>query len=66
RSWRRVVELGPALKAWGVFPGGQSGNPASRWYDDRIARWSEGELDTLRIAPVPAVVSDSLRLEPVR
>jgi penicillin amidase len=65
-SWRMVVELGPSVRAWGVYPGGQSGNPASRWYDDRLERWSNGELDTLRFTPVPATVSDSLRLEPAR
>ena len=28
-SWRMVVALGPQVKAYGIFPGGQSGNPAS-------------------------------------
>lgn len=46
-SWRMVVELGPELRAWGTYPGGQSGNPASSRYVDRIRGWSEGELDTL-------------------
>lgn len=49
-SWRMVVELGPELRGWGVYPGGQSGNPMSRWYRDRIGRWAAGELDTL-LAP---------------
>lgn len=44
-SWRMVVELGPDLRAWSIYPGGQSGNPVSRWYDDRIGKWSDGELD---------------------
>ena len=48
-SWRMVVELGPQVRAWGTYPGGQSGNPASARYDDRIGQWSEGQLDTLRI-----------------
>src|SRR3990170_3896465 len=42
-SWRMVVELGPELRAWGTYPGGQSGNPLSRRYDDRIAKWVNGE-----------------------
>lgn len=65
-SWRMVVELGPEVRAWGVFPGGQSGNPASQWYDDRIQRWGNGELDTLRFPLTSASVSDSLQLEPAR
>ena len=42
-----VVELGPELRAWAVYPGGQSGHPASAGYRDRLARWTAGELDTL-------------------
>jgi penicillin amidase len=42
-----VVELGPEVRAWGTYPGGQSGNPASEHYIDRVAGWQAGELDTL-------------------
>jgi penicillin amidase len=48
-SWRMVVELGPEVRAWGTYPGGQSGNPASSRYLDRLPRWLEGKLDTLRV-----------------
>jgi penicillin amidase len=48
-SWRMVVELGPELRAWGTYPGGQSGNPASMWYANRIPQWASGGLDTLLI-----------------
>jgi penicillin amidase len=44
-SWRMVVELGPEVRAWTIYPGGQSGNPLSPRYADRIARWSAGELE---------------------
>jgi penicillin amidase len=44
-SWRMVVELGPEVRAWSIYPGGQSGNPASRRYDDRIDAWVNGELE---------------------
>lgn len=47
-SWRFVVELGPSVRAWGTYPGGQSGNPVSARYDDRLATWAAGALDTLR------------------
>ena len=50
-SWRMVVELGPEVRAWGTYPGGQSGNPASKRYDDHLAKWRAGELDTLRFPP---------------
>ncbi len=53
-SWRMLVELGPEVHAWGTYPGGQSGNPASRWYMDRVPRWMAGELDTLLFPSTPA------------
>ena len=59
-SWRMVVSLGPTVAAWGVYPGGQSGNPLSRWYRDRVARWSAGELDSLPIPATPAALDDTL------
>ncbi len=47
-SWRMVVELGPEVRGWGTYPGGQSGNPASARYDDRLPSWAHGQLDSLR------------------
>lgn len=47
-SWRFVVELGPEVKAWGTYPGGQSGNPVSSRYADRLEKWQRGELADLR------------------
>ena len=48
-SWRMVVELGPTVRGWATYPGGQSGNPLSVRYDNRVDQWSRGELDTLRV-----------------
>ncbi|MEO7361450.1 MAG: penicillin acylase family protein, partial [Gemmatimonadaceae bacterium] len=48
-SWRMVVELGPTVRGWATYPGGQSGNPLSARYDNRIDQWSRGELDSLRV-----------------
>jgi penicillin amidase len=44
-SWRMVVELAPEVRAWTIYPGGQSGNPSSARYADRIATWSAGDLE---------------------
>lgn len=41
-SWRMVVELGAEPKAWGIFPGGSSGNPGSSFYDNSITDWAQG------------------------
>lgn len=42
-SWRMVVELTSPTEAYGVYPGGQSGNPGSKYYDDYIDNWVRGE-----------------------
>jgi penicillin amidase len=47
-SWRMVVDLGPDIRAWATYPGGQSGNPFSDRYRDRIGEWSRGELEEVR------------------
>ncbi|TCK80715.1 penicillin acylase family protein [Albibacterium bauzanense] len=46
-SWRMIVLLGEKPKAFGVIPGGQSGNPGSKFYDNQIATWEKGELNEL-------------------
>ena len=70
-SWRMVVELGPEVRAWGTYPGGQSGNPASKRYDDHLGKWRTGELDTLRFPHRAAdltghALSSTLTLTPER
>ena len=68
-SWRMVVELGPVVRAWGTYPGGQSGNPLSRRYDDRLRQWVNGELDSLYMPAAigafdPGRVASRLSLKP--
>jgi len=47
-SWRMVVELDKNWpRAFGLYPGGQSGNPGSKYYDNMIDKWAAGKLDTL-------------------
>lgn len=48
-SWRMVVSLEDEVKAWGVYPGGQSGSPGSRHYDDFIQPWADGQLFPLHL-----------------
>jgi penicillin amidase len=42
-SWRMVVELADQPIAFGVYPGGQSGNPGSKYYGNFIPIWAEGK-----------------------
>jgi penicillin amidase len=44
-SWRMIVHLTDGIEAYGVFPGGQSGNPGSRFYDNNISVWEKGEYN---------------------
>jgi penicillin amidase len=48
-SWRMIVELGTQPKAYGIYPGGQSGNPGSPFYDNMVERWRKGEQNELLI-----------------
>ncbi len=42
-SWRMIVDLQDSIRAIGVYPGGQSGNPGSRHFDDMLNHWAEGK-----------------------
>ncbi|MCX8020508.1 MAG: penicillin acylase family protein [Chitinophagaceae bacterium] len=46
-SWRMIVHLSKPYEAYGVYPGGQSGNPGSRFYDSFVKVWEKGEYYTL-------------------
>jgi penicillin amidase len=41
-SWRMVVHLTDRIDAYAVYPGGQSGNPGSRYYDSFVDTWAAG------------------------
>ncbi len=47
-SWRMVVELGPEVRGYGLYPGGQSGNAGSKYYDNMIDDWRKGKLYPLK------------------
>ncbi len=56
-SWRMVADFkdGGKPTVQGVFPGGPSGNPFSRFYDSQVQTWLEGRLYQLY---VPTSVQD--------
>ena len=53
-SWRMVVELSNPVRVWGVYPGGQSGNPGSSYYTTMVGAWAKGEYYPLALMPSPA------------
>jgi len=42
-SWRMVVHLTDEIEAYGLYPGGQSGNPGSPYYDSFVDYWAAGK-----------------------
>jgi penicillin G amidase len=46
-SWRMIVHLTNETEAYGVYPGGQSGNPGSKFYDNFVNDWTSGKYYTL-------------------
>ncbi|MBP6183334.1 MAG: penicillin acylase family protein [Saprospiraceae bacterium] len=48
-SWRMIVEMGKEIRAFGIYPGGQSGNPGSPFYRNFLNTWSKGAYRTLKI-----------------
>ena len=46
-SWRMIVEMTSPPTALGIYPGGQSGNPGSKYYDNFIDDWAEGKYHQL-------------------
>lgn len=46
-SWRMVVQMGPQVKGYGIYPGGQSGNPGSFYYTNMLQTWKDGRLNEL-------------------
>lgn len=46
-SWRMIVEMSSPPTAIGIYPGGQSGNPGSKYYDNFIDDWAVGKYHSL-------------------
>lgn len=42
-SWRMIVEMTSPPTGLGIYPGGQSGNPGSKYYDNLVDTWAAGE-----------------------
>jgi penicillin amidase len=50
-SWRMIVQLSDKTEAYGIYPGGQSGNPGSKYYDTFIDNWVGGKYYPLLFLP---------------
>ena len=60
-SWRMVVKLDPkGAKGFGIYPGGQSGNPGSFFYDNYIESWAMGNYLELQLTNEAAAIKDPI------
>ena len=50
-SWRMIVQMGKEIEAYGVYPGGQSGNPGSKYYANFLNSWVAGKYYKLLFLP---------------
>jgi penicillin amidase len=60
-SWRMIVEPGEKVTALGVFPGGQSGNPGSPFYDNMVDTWANGGYYELLFLQSPEESPEKIR-----
>jgi penicillin amidase len=44
-----IVHSTQPIEAYGIYPGGQSGNPGSFYYDNLIAKWNLGQYNKINI-----------------
>ena len=56
-SWRMVVHLTDEIEAYGLYPGGQSGNPGSPFYDTFVDYWAAGKYYRLLFLPKEKLVA---------
>ena len=66
-SWRMIVEMSSPPKAFGIYPGGQSGNPGSQYYDNFIDDWAIGkyhQLNFLQNAEITDAIMATQTLTP--
>ena len=48
-SWRMIVQLTDSTEAYGIYPGGQSGNAGSKFYDSFVDAWARGDYYPLLV-----------------
>jgi penicillin amidase len=60
-SWRMIVHLTKNTEAYGIYPGGQQGNPGSKYYNDGIEKWSKGVYHTLWLMTKKEVIDPRIK-----
>lgn len=60
-SWRMVVQLSEHTEAYGIYPGGQSGNPGSPYYDNMVSDWVKGSYYPLHVFDLSSADDPNIR-----
>ena len=58
-SWRIIVHLTDEIEAYCVYPGGQSGNPGSKYYDSFVDSWATGKYFKILFLKKSAAANNS-------
>lgn len=58
-SWRMIVDFGD-MQGYVVYPGGQSGNPGSKFYNNMVGSWTKGEYYTTHFGATPEALKSKL------
>lgn len=60
-SWRLIAHLTPqGVEAYGIYAGGQSGNPGSPYYGQFVDKWAAGEYYELLLLNEPTTDNDRI------
>ena len=51
-SWKMIVQMTDNIEAVSIYPGGQSGNPASPYYANFIETWAQGKMKKVLFYPL--------------
>ena len=60
-SWRMIVEMQQMPKGYAVYPGGQSGNPGSSFYDTFVESWVTGKYYNIELYEKPESVKNPIK-----
>ena len=60
-SWRMIVQMTDETDAYGVYPGGQQGNPGSKYYSQFVSTWAAGKYYHLLILKDPETSGDEVK-----
>ncbi|MEL7118760.1 MAG: penicillin acylase family protein, partial [Bacteroidota bacterium] len=60
-SWRMIVEMEQMPKGYAVYPGGQSGNPGSSFYDTFVDTWASGKYYNIELYEKPDLVKNPIK-----